>query len=387
MEEIDDKILTHNLDGSAHGQSNEAVYNHRITALLDHVSYSIYNVKMNPAARIYKAIVGPGFEADFTTIQQAIDWAHLYGGGIVHVKAGTYVQTDDIILYSNIQLQGEDDDTTILDFNGLSKQIKIIGTSGTRKRNVEVKNLQVKGVFDRYAFTLDYVDDIHFERVNFVSFTQDQAISGCIDLNHAKRVLIERCRGTDCWNFISQSASEHIFIHNNYIDGGNHSPSLFRHINNYGCKFCEIKGNYFFGYSEACIYAETYLNDSVISNNFFEDGDTAMLWIYSSDRLQIIGNSLRKNLAAGDGIQLSDGDRCIIMGNNIYDISGDGIRLGNHDRSVVNGNIVNSAGGWGVNVESDNCNDNIVTSNVLKNNVSGGLQDLGTGTTVANNEV
>jgi len=40
-EEIDAKILTHNFDPSAHGQSDEAVYNHRISSSLDHVFGSV----------------------------------------------------------------------------------------------------------------------------------------------------------------------------------------------------------------------------------------------------------------------------------------------------------------------------------------------------------
>jgi len=60
LEAVDEKILAHNLDPSAHGQSDEAVYNHRISQLLDHVNYSIYNIKLHPETRPIKAFVDAG---------------------------------------------------------------------------------------------------------------------------------------------------------------------------------------------------------------------------------------------------------------------------------------------------------------------------------------
>jgi hypothetical protein len=41
QEAIDAAVLTHNLDASAHGQSDESVYNHRIADSLDHVFGSV----------------------------------------------------------------------------------------------------------------------------------------------------------------------------------------------------------------------------------------------------------------------------------------------------------------------------------------------------------
>jgi hypothetical protein len=41
LEAVDAKVLTHNLDPSAHGQENESVYEHRANEILDHVEDSI----------------------------------------------------------------------------------------------------------------------------------------------------------------------------------------------------------------------------------------------------------------------------------------------------------------------------------------------------------
>jgi len=80
MEEIDDKILTHNLDASAHGQSNEAVYNHRITALLDHVDGSVTLRKL----ALQKVIAFSHFPN-----YDGWEWHNLYWQGILNSSIST----------------------------------------------------------------------------------------------------------------------------------------------------------------------------------------------------------------------------------------------------------------------------------------------------------
>ena len=169
MEAVDEIILNHNLDPSAHGQENESVYEHRANEILDHVNYSIYNLKINPANRVFKAIVANGLEGDFVTIQSAIDWANLYGGGIVYIKAGTYTLTNDLILYSNIELQGEDDDTSIIDLNYSGKSILISGTSGLHKTNIRLRNLCITHAgLEVQALFSSYADDVLIEDCKFL---------------------------------------------------------------------------------------------------------------------------------------------------------------------------------------------------------------------------
>lgn len=47
MEAIDEKLLSHNMDPSAHGQSDEAVYEHRNSPQLDHPEGSVGSVKFS----------------------------------------------------------------------------------------------------------------------------------------------------------------------------------------------------------------------------------------------------------------------------------------------------------------------------------------------------
>ncbi len=41
LEAVDTKILTHNLDPSAHGQGDESLYNHRVLEILDHIDGAV----------------------------------------------------------------------------------------------------------------------------------------------------------------------------------------------------------------------------------------------------------------------------------------------------------------------------------------------------------
>lgn len=62
------QLATHNADGSAHGQSDEALYNHRIATILDHLDASVTNPKIGDGAvspeksSLNKLVIAPVFE-------------------------------------------------------------------------------------------------------------------------------------------------------------------------------------------------------------------------------------------------------------------------------------------------------------------------------------
>jgi hypothetical protein len=51
-------------------------------------------------------------------IQVALDKVHSEGSGTVFLKAGTYYPTSDLNLYTNVNLIGESNTSTIIDFGG-----------------------------------------------------------------------------------------------------------------------------------------------------------------------------------------------------------------------------------------------------------------------------
>ncbi len=65
---------------------------------------------------VYSAIVTTdGKIGDFTDIQLAIEYVHTLGGGTIFVKSGMYKISSPLIFYNNINLIGEDPQTTFVD--------------------------------------------------------------------------------------------------------------------------------------------------------------------------------------------------------------------------------------------------------------------------------
>ena len=387
-EEIDAKILLHNQDASAHGQSSESLYNHRISELLDHVAYSIYNIKTNPAARIFKAIVSQGPEGDFTTLQAAIDWCNLYGGGVIFIKAGTYTLTSDITLYSNIKIEGEDEDTAILDFATGEYQLKAIGTSGTHKKNIEIRDVTIKrsGKYDGGALALTYCDDCVIENNLFTANKNvyDESTRD-IDLTHCQRITIKGNRfesGSMCF---AGSSSKYIWIKDNYVTS--YTGDDFNFVS---CDHVYFTGNLIKDCdnddtTDAVVYSYTAINDSVFSNNVLIDVQQDAFRFEAGARITISNNVIVGRAGGVFGIYAGDVNRIIITGNSIKSMGNSGIYLSNADRVVISGNGITDNGGFGVEISNAACNDTLVVSNCLYNNTLGTTLDNGTGSLIDHN--
>ena len=381
-EEIDALVLTHNLDPSAHGQENESVYEHRASALLDHLSYSIYNIKTNPAARIYKAIVGTGAEADFTTIQQAIDWANLYGGGTVFIKAGTYNISSDITLYSNITLLGEDDDLTILDFGASSASIQAVGTSGTHKKSITLEHLGFKnGENEDQLIFLKYVDDVVIEQCKFshdnptitiltswistdagcnrIFIRENQFLSGpkYLNLNLVNRCWILENYFFNCQrDMIVGGGGSHVIIRNNVFENARLNISY-----------------------TGAIFIETDIVNLHIEGNQFINCRGGAIFLSNMVRSLVIDNRIDGSADTDYGINLYLCMRCTVVSNNIDNVNQAGIYAFDSDKNNITGNTCTNCDDSGVNIDGAACDKNLVLGNVLTDNGTA-LKDTGTGT-------
>ncbi len=131
VEQIGADILAHNIDPSAHGQVDEAIEVHRVDDDLDHPSESVKNDKILKMARAYKFIVDSGGDGDFATIQPAIDAAEADGGGRVFMKNGIYTPVADIVVPSDVWVEGESMEDTIIDFESGNFQLIAQGSADT----------------------------------------------------------------------------------------------------------------------------------------------------------------------------------------------------------------------------------------------------------------
>jgi len=363
-EEIDTKILTHNLDASAHGQADEAVYMHRINSLLDHVNYSIYNIKLHPETRTVKAFVDIGGAAEFSTIQEAIDYTHALGGGKVFVKAGTYTNATDLILYTNIELEGEDNDTTIIDFNNTANKIKAEGNAGLHLKNIHVSNLKFvnRNSNANGAVYFYYCDDISVKNCKFdnnVSVTTP--FGNSIRLDQCTRAVIRENYLSSGDYFVYATTSTKVEIIENQLEALNYSivkaetvVRLYVHANySTGTNDVAIRGS-------DCSNAQITDNHLILTSN---DGINMSLSTFS-DRCIIANNYIEVNEDCVIGIDVSgDSDNCIIIANIISGGIDTGIWLDDGDNTLVaNNQLVDNA----VGILIDNTCDR---SNIIGNNL------------------
>jgi len=98
--------------------------------------------------------------ADFDNIQEAIDFVNGFGGGKVFVKPGVYTLNSDITLYSDVHLVGEDNRSSIVDFDNNSYQIKIVGIVVVIIALVGLVWFFTKGPAEQQVSSLDATDTV-----------------------------------------------------------------------------------------------------------------------------------------------------------------------------------------------------------------------------------
>lgn len=383
LEAVDEKILTHNLGPSAHGQSDEAVYNHRISQLLDHVNYSIYNIKLHPETRPIKAFVDVGGAAEFSKLQEAIDYVHALGGGKIFVKAGNYIQTVDITLYSDIYIEGEDADTTIINFNNTTYRMKGEGTAGAHIVNVLVSNIAIASSNNNTyrALRFDYGNNIIVEKCKFYDNINSIGNgTGDLIFEHALNIYIREN------TFSSASSIEiegtNIFIEENYFNGEPAGGVYGNGITmNSACHSVKITDNHFDFWCQSHIYIQNNLgasNNIIIADNYFSQSDSWSIYADPVENMTISGNIFDRG--SGNAIDLNGCNIVSISGNIITSFTGDGVDLDASDRTAISGNTLNSMDGYGVDVSNNTCDGTVIVGNSMSGNTAGNVHDLGTGT-------
>ena len=386
--EIAALILAHNLDPSAHGQSNEAVYLHRIAAELDHIDQSITNAKIKALARAYTAIVDIAGNGDYTDLQLAINYVHSIGGGSVFVRPGTYLMDYDLTLYSNITIVGAGRELSILDFENKEHMVMMVGTSGTHMQNVvfESMTFQNLGRGDWFAFDMEYCDDCKFMDVKFYKITSSE-VNDVITLymENSQRCIAENCYFDTCDQAIYvNGGSFHKFEFNYFtkipfllLNVGRTPSVIFRHNVAYDIG---TEGN------DTIIYFGSGGDNLVIDSNLFELCRTQCIWSEVGSRISITNNVFTKTGTTYECIFLSDCTRSILANNRIVGFTNSGIYFsGGCDYCTIVGNVITGCGLYGVNIDHSSNHKNTVVGNALVGNSSGAVHDIGTSDVVASN--
>ncbi len=361
-EEIDNRILLHNLDPSAHGQSDEAIFNHRMSEILDHINYSIYNIKLNPISRPIKAFVDSGGASEFTDLQAAITYVATLGGGKIFVYSGQYNLSDDINIPANVKIEGEDRDSVILNFNYATKGIVISSPTYGGAHNIELKNLTIyqSGNSTNGAIRVYHGNGVRIENVGLNSCYHPVSYSPArIEIIESIDTIVNNCYFVDSGGIRVDEDSSNTRIKNNLIQSPmgiviNINSSTFTYItdniiigsagsqiyvngsdviisrnfligvNYYGIEVdtyatnVKIVDNEIYGeeYGEVGIYIENTSGNNIVSNNLITNYFTQGIYITSADYNIITNNRIRN---VNTGIYIANSvDRTIVSLNNLY---------------------------------------------------------------------
>src|SRR3990167_8175365 len=160
----------------------------------------VRNDKLFFPTRTNNAIVALDGSGDFTNIQMAINYLNNLTGGTVFIRSGTYTLNDNITLYSNISLVGEDNDNTILDFNDKTNNLNCVGTFSNQIFNVSISNLKIiNSRSNLYSLYFKYTQRIYIKEIIFdYNIVDTLDGGGDIHFNHCRRVTVTGCdsRGT-----------------------------------------------------------------------------------------------------------------------------------------------------------------------------------------------
>jgi len=381
MEAIDAKLLSHNEDPSAHGQTAEAVYAHRNDPTFDHPQYTIYNIKMAPSTRTVKAFCDAGGAAEFEKIQDAINYVNQTGGGTIHIKPGTYTQTKNITLYNNIDLIGEDRTDCIIDFDDKQNSINMVGLFANHKRDMHIKNLKVQNSNEGTtgAIYFSYADDCSVEDCEFSqNYYSEEAAGGDIYISNCKRIHVQRNVSNGSEYLVYGSNLDHLRVEANYIGTVRSSGvDLTLAINSI------VSGNTIVSSGGDGITLSSGANEISVTNNHILDPAGYGIYAHQSEYGTIVGNNVSGS--GNHGIYISASPYYTVVGNSVNGAVGDGIRLYSCDLTTVTGNVSMSNRDYGVNVFDEDCYGCVIVGNTLHDNSVGALNDDGYWTDVGHN--
>jgi len=425
-EEIDARIADHNADPNAHGLSGMALYAHRTGDVLDHLDEAVRNIKIAKRARAFTAIVDIGGQGDYTDIQSAIDYVNSLGGGKILILPGTYTPTASIVLYTNVSLIGIDRDSVIIDFGDTANRIEAIGdtapystgtisvtynsktvigsgtawlanvsadeyikigefwhkiaevvsdtelTLETKYRGATQSGLSYRIANFYYGIDIENLKVINSSAVGGAGvhfrYVMNSKIINCIFENDRDGVWIRDCdKITILNNDISDSPyngirivnSIHISVNFNTIKDNANDGILVD-----GATYSEFRFNKIASGGVAGIGTWDILHSIIEGNLIDQRGRDYGIYFGGAQYVSVIGNVIRK--AAWSGI--------------FFEVEA---RASSYN--IITGNVICDNGGYGIDINASTFEKNIVTSNQLRNNTAGAINDLGTGTIVANN--
>ncbi len=306
-------------------------------------------------------IVGPGDNADFSDIQDAID-ALPAGGGKIFIKAGTYFVPETLILNkSNIWLEGEGEATILTVNYATSTYLIQFGDGVDPYSNIKVTDLKLECSPGGAGFTPN-----GFEIKDFVASFE---ISGCtiqncdqfpltdgstnavkifsfntlIDNQNPVRFVNGLCTRVfgnyvtgQFFGGITVETSKNVEVRNNKIEDSGHHYFTYYAIYCYQCKNIIVQGNQLKSLDEYAIGMYECVNFNVIGN-IIENCNNSGVQTYHSFYGSIGNNNV---YLVNEGLDLSGGEKISVNGNTIVSTVISAIAIYGGKDFNISGNVV-----------------------------------------------
>lgn len=346
-------------------------------------------------------------------IQKAIDEVYNAGGGNILLQNGIHKPKNNIILYSNIYLIGQNSESTIIDFENNAYGIIIQGsnayTTGTISATTGSTTITGSGT----TFTTDMIGQrilikglwypivavadathltiaIPYSNVDVSGY--DCVIASVVEDAHIETLTIKNSTG---YAFKQKYANE-VYLFDINIQASAYgmycedsSNTFYQAIdltanayglycNNMGLTTLENSGSVYTTTGDGFSFNNCY--GVTINGLFALNSDTNGISFDGCDTMGCSGLTVVENGAKGIEL-VSDNNNILINLAKVESNSEDGIKLTEStDNCIITNNFLKDNGGYGINIADSTCDNNSIMGNIYANNTSGDFADNGTNT-------
>lgn len=348
------------------------------------------------------------------SIQDAINAMHSAGGGKVFLGAGTHIVTTPLAGYTGVDIEGENQSTTIIDFNSTSANLSFAGTDVYTTGTIT----SISGGVNVTGSSTSWLTNVTTDHQIFIgntwykiavvltdtTLTLAEGYQGNATLPGAayraakiqrdvdiKDITLKSSTGTalvatDCRNFslknvkldtnnkgfvftnVSEFISEQILSVSNTSNGGELTNTRLCNLYNLA-----TPGNGGHGFVLNNVETGVIMESS--SNSNTSDGYNL------TSCSNLVMSPVEASSNGGQGVELVSGNNNISINGIMNANTSDGIKLtATSDNCKISGCKITNNGGYGVNVAASSCDNNLISTSFFDNNSSGNKNDSGTGT-------
>jgi hypothetical protein len=356
-----------------------------------------------------------------TTADSIQDAINLLGsdGGIIFLKAGTYILTADLTGISKLQIIGENETSTIitaaggaysLDFSGtlissagtiasITSAVNVTGTNTTWADDsvtayrdsifIGTRWYTISVVTDNTHLTLAeaFTDDVALGTYRISTLKTDIDIKNItVNGSTTDGILLKDCRNAVMSNVILYGNSIGLNAENCSVVSADNFQ-IFA-CTNEGAKFANIG----LCNLRSFLTAGNGTNGVTLNNVKIFNTSACASESNTGDGVNITGSTqvLLEYSAQGNGSNgievVSTSSELFIQNSIIAGNTSDGLKLtATIDDSIISNNQITGNGGYGLNIAAATCDNNIIVGNQFATNTTADINNSGTGTLIDNN--